>query len=300
MCQRRCQMGHDIAPGASYCAQGHPIALDAMQFAQDAYGAPPGGGGGYGAAPQGYGAQPQQQQYGQAYGAPQPSPQPIGGAGFGGPAFGGDPGYAGGGGYGQPQAPQAQPLNPAFNPQGVPPQGYGQPPQQQQAYGGAPPPQQQQQAYGAPQAQPAQGQPMFNQPVQQSSPPAGAAGAMQASPDPTAGANMTKALRGFIVTYQTNTNGDFWALTGGRHVVGRAGSGETVDIPLADPTISSKHAVVAVDGSAGTVSLEDTGSTNGTFVNDEHLGFNGRRDLRDGDRVRFGGFTTIVKIVGRA
>src|SRR5258708_31723664 len=28
----RCQMGHEIAPGASYCAQGHPIALDQMQF----------------------------------------------------------------------------------------------------------------------------------------------------------------------------------------------------------------------------------------------------------------------------
>src|SRR6202035_2644741 len=24
----RCQMGHEIAPGASYCAQGHPLALD--------------------------------------------------------------------------------------------------------------------------------------------------------------------------------------------------------------------------------------------------------------------------------
>src|ERR1019366_4096129 len=34
----RCQMGHEIAPGASYCAQGHPIALDQMQFANDAYG----------------------------------------------------------------------------------------------------------------------------------------------------------------------------------------------------------------------------------------------------------------------
>src|SRR5262245_50772685 len=41
----RCQMGHEIAPGASYCPQGHPLALDAMQFASDAYG---GGGGGYG------------------------------------------------------------------------------------------------------------------------------------------------------------------------------------------------------------------------------------------------------------
>src|SRR4051794_5570234 len=34
----RCQMGHDIAPGASYCPHGHPIALDAMPFANDQYG----------------------------------------------------------------------------------------------------------------------------------------------------------------------------------------------------------------------------------------------------------------------
>ena len=45
--------------------------------------------------------------------------------------------------------------------------------------------------------------------------------------------------------------------------------------------------------------VEDTGSTNGTFVNEEHIGFNGKRELRDGDKVRFGGFSTIVKIVGR-
>jgi hypothetical protein len=34
-------------------------------------------------------------------------------------------------------------------------------------------------------------------------------------------------------------------------------------------------------------------------VNDEHIGVNGRRELRDGDRLRFGGFTTTVKIIGR-
>src|SRR5262249_55096920 len=56
----RCQMGHDIAPGASYCPHGHPIALDAMPFANDQY-----GGGGYGQQmpPQqgGFGQPPPQQ-----------------------------------------------------------------------------------------------------------------------------------------------------------------------------------------------------------------------------------------------
>ena len=34
-------------------------------------------------------------------------------------------------------------------------------------------------------------------------------------------------------------------------------------------------------------------------MNEEHIGLNGRRELRDGDRLRFGGYTTIVKILGR-
>jgi pSer/pThr/pTyr-binding forkhead associated (FHA) protein len=106
-------------------------------------------------------------------------------------------------------------------------------------------------------------------------------------------------LRGFVIAYGTNAAGDFWPLTGGRHVVGRLGSGDGVDVALQDPTISSRHAAFLVDGNMGSIAVEDTGSTNGTFVNDEHIGFNGRRELRDGDRVRFGGFTTIVKLIGR-
>jgi pSer/pThr/pTyr-binding forkhead associated (FHA) protein len=82
-------------------------------------------------------------------------------------------------------------------------------------------------------------------------------------------------------------------------VIGRSNSGEALDVPLADATISSRHGAFTIDPASGSILIEDTGSTNGTFVNDEHLGFNGRRELRDGDRVRFGGFTTLVKVVGR-
>jgi pSer/pThr/pTyr-binding forkhead associated (FHA) protein len=102
-----------------------------------------------------------------------------------------------------------------------------------------------------------------------------------------------------MIAYGTNPAGDFWPLTGGRLQVGRLGPADGVDISLQDPTISSRHAAIVVDAPSGAVSVEDTGSTNGTFVNDEHIGFNGRRELRDGDRVRFGGFTTVVKVVGR-
>jgi hypothetical protein len=243
-------MGHEIAPGASYCAQGHPIALDQMQFPADPYGG--GGQGGYAPPPQQQPPQPQ-------YGAPPP-------------------------GYGQP-APQGY--------GGGPQHGYTPPPQNAYApvpspgFGGAP------QGYGAP----APAQAPYAPP--QAQPPAPAASPMAATALPYAADPTKRVLRGFLVAYGINPMGDFWALTSGRHVLGRLGPGEGVDISLQDPTISSRHAAIAVDPNTGNITLEDTGSTNGTFVNDEHIGFNGRRDLRDGDRLRFGGYTTIVKVIGR-
>ena len=202
-----CAQGHEIPPGASYCAMGHPIAVQGPP--QDAY--------------QGPGFAPPQQQ------APQAPP-----------AFGGAPPA-----FGQQPAPAPAPAPPAF--------------------GGAP----------SPALAPTETPPVV-------------------APQP--GPN---ALRGFLVSFQTNENGDFWPLKGGRVVIGRAQSVEGLDIALPDATISSRHAALHVDGVAGTVAVEDTGSTNGTYVNEEHIGLNGRRDLRDGDKLRFGGYTTIVKIVAR-
>jgi pSer/pThr/pTyr-binding forkhead associated (FHA) protein len=83
----------------------------------------------------------------------------------------------------------------------------------------------------------------------------------------------------------------------GRTAVGRANAADPAEIALADATISSRHAAFVIDGA--TVVIEDTSSTNGTYVNEENIGQNGRRELRDGDRLRFGGFTTLVKILGR-
>ena len=266
----RCQMGHEIPPGASYCVQGHPIALDQMQFSNDAYG------GGQGYSPQ----QPAQQQ--PPYGAPQQRPSaspygpPPGQQGYGGP-----PQPQGNPGYGQP--PQAY-GNPGYGQPGQPPGGYA----PQQPPGGYAPPQPQQPQYAPPPAQPAQPQVGYGSAPQ----------AAYAQPEPPREVP-AKILRGFLVAYATNPSGDFWPLTGGRLVVGRAGALDGTDISMQDPTISSRHAAMVIDAASGTVVVEDTGSTNGTFVNDEHIGFNGRRELRDGDRLRFGGYTTIVKVIGR-
>jgi hypothetical protein len=262
----RCQMGHDIAPGQSYCPQGHPIALDAMPFANDQYG----GAGGYGQQPPGFGQPPPQQGFGQQGYPGQQGFGPPPGQGFGEPPPG----------YGQPY----QDPNAGYGGFGQPPQqGFGQPPQQGFGGGYAPPP-----------------QPGFGGPPGFPPPQPGFGEAPAAAPPPAAAPNLPpSALRGFLVSYQSNTQGDFWALNGGRKTIGRANSGEQVDIPLSDATISSRHAALVIDGVNGTVQIEDTGSTNGTFVNEEHIGFNGKRDLRDGDKIRFGGYTTIVKVIAR-
>jgi FHA domain-containing protein len=237
----RCQLGHEIGPGQNYCVQGHPIALEGVQFAGNAqppYAQP--GAPSYGGQAQGYAAAPP---YPGGYAAPAPQ------------AYGGGAPYAAG--------PQQQ----AYAPQ--PPQYAPAPAQGQPLPGYTPPP-------------PVQAQPQ---------PP---------MPDPNAGLPVgARVLRGFLVSYQTNPQGDFWPLHSGRLTVGRSNSGEPLDVPLADATISSKHAALTIDPGAGPIQVEDTGSTNGTFVNDEHLGFNGRRELRDGDRVRFGGYTAIVKVIAR-
>jgi hypothetical protein len=73
----------------------------------------------------------------------------------------------------------------------------------------------------------------------------------------------------------------------GREVAAAAGAvigREGTEIVLPDPEVSRRHAAIRIDGD--TISIEDLGSTNGTFVNDERI--TGMRALRDGDTVRFG------------
>ena len=62
------------------------------------------------------------------------------------------------------------------------------------------------------------------------------------------------------------------------------GRGDRAEIRLEDPFASSQHARLSVQG--GVVVLEDLGSTNGTYLNEELLG--GPTPLHEGDRVRIG------------
>ena len=62
------------------------------------------------------------------------------------------------------------------------------------------------------------------------------------------------------------------------------GRGEQAEIRLEDPFASSRHARIVRQG--GVMVLEDLGSTNGTYLNEEILG--GPAPLHPGDRVRIG------------
>jgi S-DNA-T family DNA segregation ATPase FtsK/SpoIIIE len=63
--------------------------------------------------------------------------------------------------------------------------------------------------------------------------------------------------------------------------IGREGT----DIVLPDPEVSRRHAVMRVLES-GAAAIEDLGSTNGTYINDERTDGTTRVDV--GDVVRFG------------
>jgi pSer/pThr/pTyr-binding forkhead associated (FHA) protein len=101
-----------------------------------------------------------------------------------------------------------------------------------------------------------------------------------------------RTLAGFLISFQDDPLGKFWPLYQGKNLIGRAETGQKVDIEIAHGTTSTHHATIDCEGNR--VILSDLGSTNGTFHNEEAIGFQGRRELRDGDRIRFGGFSVIV------
>jgi hypothetical protein len=129
------------------------------------------------------------------------------------------------------------------------------------------------------------------------SPPLANSGARDLSADfPLDG---PRTLVGFLVSYETVEIGQYWPIHQGRNVLGRQGAATGLDIEITHPTTSSVHAVLLAAARPGRVAVEDTSSTNGTFVNDNILAPGQRWELRDGDRVRFGLFDTVIKIVGK-
>lgn len=74
----------------------------------------------------------------------------------------------------------------------------------------------------------------------------------------------------------------------GEHVLGRD---PDVEIFLNHPGISRRHALIRV--SRGQASIEDLGSKNGTFVEDQRV--DGKRTMRDGDLIRVGSVKLTIR-----
>ncbi len=77
--------------------------------------------------------------------------------------------------------------------------------------------------------------------------------------------------------------------------VGRA---STADIVITDPAVSSVHAHFERDEEEGKLSVQDVGSSNGTFLNRTPLQPHAPAVLRSGDCIRFG--QTVFYLVGNA
>jgi pSer/pThr/pTyr-binding forkhead associated (FHA) protein len=103
-------------------------------------------------------------------------------------------------------------------------------------------------------------------------------------------------LVGFLVTFQNEPTGVFWPIRSGRTQLGRAGSDKT-DIGINDASASSKHASVSADPSTGQAFVQDDGSRNGTFLNEQKLNPGEQRQLHDNDRLRLGSTTLVIKLL---
>ncbi|KPK58543.1 MAG: hypothetical protein AMK73_09195 [Planctomycetes bacterium SM23_32] len=87
-------------------------------------------------------------------------------------------------------------------------------------------------------------------------------------------------------------SGRFFLLyEGERLTVGR--DPDVCDITLMDPAVSRKHCSLSKEG--GRVRVEDLGSSNGTFVNDNRVE---TAELRRGDKLRFGTTRVYTSLPG--
>ena len=110
--------------------------------------------------------------------------------------------------------------------------------------------------------------------------------------------NAGETVWGFLISgSQAGCEGHYWPLTLGVVEVGREGTGTEPTVALPHQTVSSAHAVLRCDGLPRRVRVADKHSRNGTFVNGVRLLPERPRVLQDGDRIRFGLYDSVLKIV---
>jgi len=107
----------------------------------------------------------------------------------------------------------------------------------------------------------------------------------------------TGVLVGFLVTFQNEPTGSSWLIRSGRLQLGRAGADARIDVGINDASASSRHASIVADPTTGQAFIEDDGSRNGTFVNEQRVQQGEQRQLHDNDRLRIGSTTFVIKLL---
>src|SRR5512142_461363 len=148
-------------------------------------------------------------------------------------------------------------------------------------------------SWNLPKQSPAFTAPQPNQPPQEAVPRTVTPPAGQTNPSMAA----VPILIGFFVSFEGNDLGRFWPLHQGQLLVGRAQAAENLDIAIEHNTTSARHAQLVALARPSRLTVQDIGSTNGTFVNDQRILPGQPLMAVHGDRIRFGGYTVHVVLI---
>jgi len=107
--------------------------------------------------------------------------------------------------------------------------------------------------------------------------------------------NPGKPIIGFLVSVSRTEEGEYWVLKQGQNTIG---SGANCNIVLSESLVSGVHAVLAVHRNPGdnnrlSIGLMDKGSSNGTFVNENYIGFNPVQ-CKNLDKIKIGNYELLL------
>ena len=104
-------------------------------------------------------------------------------------------------------------------------------------------------------------------------------------------ANGVNSLSGWMVALTGNDAGKDWRIRPGKNTIGR---GTSVDIGLADDSVSTLHALLWI-GTNGTATLVDRDSSNGTFIDQSQVFV--PTTIEHGSLIRFGERSVLQWVV---
>lgn len=106
-----------------------------------------------------------------------------------------------------------------------------------------------------------------------------------------------KPIVGFLISVSRTDEGEYWILRQGQNTIG---SGSNCNIILSESSVSGVHAVLAVhrnpaDNNRLSIGLMDRGSSNGTFVNANYIGFNPYQ-CKNLDKIKIGNYELLLML----